>query len=211
MDMSKAIPHGLAQALFSNVQQRVLALIFGQPERSFYASELIRLVGSGSGAVQRELARLEKSSLVITTRTGNQKHYTANRNSPIFEELRSLVLKTVALVEPLREALDPFRDRIEAAFVFGSVARGEDTASSDIDLMIVGHDLDYPGIFAALQRSEALLSRTVNPIIMTPAQWKRKTLQDSNFVSNLSRQPKYFVIGSDEELRRWGSQPSTTS
>jgi predicted nucleotidyltransferase len=209
--MIRIVGNGLANALFSNVQQRVLALIFGQPNRSFYASELIKLVGSGSGAVQRELARLEKSGLVSATRYGKQKHYAANQDSPIFEEIRSLVLKTVGLIEPLREALGPFGSKIEVAFVFGSVARGEDTAKSDIDLMIIGNGLDYPAVFESLQRSEVLLSRSIHPIIMTPPRWRQKLLQDSNFVSKLSKLPKYYVIGSEQELRRWESQPSTIS
>src|SRR5271170_5213781 len=98
---------GLSDALFSKVQQRVLALIFGRPERSFYTSEIIRNVRSGTGAVERELSRLESSGLVCIERIGNQKHYRANRHSPIFEELQSLVLKTIGLAEPLRESLEP--------------------------------------------------------------------------------------------------------
>src|ERR1700681_4585419 len=119
---------GLSRALFSKVQQRVLALIFGQPQRSFYTSEIVRNVHSGTGAVARELSRLERSGLVSVERIGNQKHYRANRQSPIFEELQSLVLKTVALTEPLKKALQPYSDKIHAAFVYGSVAKGTDTA-----------------------------------------------------------------------------------
>src|ERR1700691_4039401 len=126
----------LSNALFSNVQQRVLALIFGHPERSFYTSEIVRDVRSGTGAVQRELSRLRCSGLVSVERIGNQKHYRANRQSPIFEELQSLVLKTVALTEPLKKSLEPYSDKIKTAFVYGSVAKGADTAQSDIDVMV---------------------------------------------------------------------------
>src|SRR5438034_8713244 len=100
----------LSSALFSKVQQRVLALIFGQPERSFYASEIMRNVRSGTGAVERELSRLQRSGLVSVERIGNQKHYRANRQSPIFAELQSLVIKTVALTEPLKKSLEPCAD-----------------------------------------------------------------------------------------------------
>ena len=140
----------LSNALFSKVQQRVLALIFGQPERSFYASEIIRNVRSGTGAVERELSRLRDSGLVSVERIGNQKHYRANPSSPIFAELKSLVRKTVAVAEPLKELLGPFADQIDAAFVFGSVAKGADTAQSDIDLMVIGDDLDYSDLYTAL-------------------------------------------------------------
>src|SRR3979490_2517667 len=97
----------MSDALFSKVQQRVLALIFAHPERSFYTSEIVRSVHSGTGAVERELSRLRRSGLVSVERIGNQKHYRANPQSPIFEELQSLVLKTVALTEPLRKPLQP--------------------------------------------------------------------------------------------------------
>ena len=101
----------VANALFSKVQQRVLALIFGHPERSFYMSEIVRNVSSGTGAVERELSRLQRSGLVSLDRIGNQKHYRANRGSPVFEELQSLVVKTVALTEPLGELLHLTRTR----------------------------------------------------------------------------------------------------
>src|ERR1700682_4227508 len=122
----------LSNALFSKVQQRVLALIFGHPERSFYASEIVRNVRSGTGAVERELSRLRDSGLVSVERIGNQKHYRANHRSPIFEEVRSIVLKTMGLAEPLRESLAPYSDKIKAAFVYGSVADGSDSARSDL-------------------------------------------------------------------------------
>src|SRR5207248_11253871 len=112
----------ISNALFSKVQQRVLALIFGHPERSFYTSEIVRSVRSGTGAVERELSRLQRSGLVSVERIGNQKHYRANRQSSIFEELRSLVLKTVGLAEPLRQSLEPYSKKIKTAFVYGSVA-----------------------------------------------------------------------------------------
>src|SRR6202158_2728757 len=117
---------GLANALFSKVQQRVLALIFGHPERSFYTSEIIRGVRSGVGAVERELSRLQRSGLVTVERVGNQKHFRANRDAPIFEELRGLVVKTVGLAEPIRKSFQPYAGAIKAAFVYGSVAKGTD-------------------------------------------------------------------------------------
>jgi hypothetical protein len=149
----------LSNALFSKVQQRVLALIFGRPERSFYMSEIVRSVGSGTGAVERELSRLQRSGLVSVEHIGNQKHYRANRQSPIFAELQSIVVKTVALSEPLRNSLEPYSDRIRAAFVYGSVAKGTDTANSDIDLMVIGDELSYSELYAALQNVEEALRR----------------------------------------------------
>src|ERR1043165_1039689 len=117
---------GLSDALFSKVQQRVLALIFGHPERSFYTSEIIRTVRSGSGAVERELSRLEASGLVSAERIGNQKHYRANWESPVFPELHGLVSKTLAPAGAIKESLQPHAAAIKAAFIYGSVARGTD-------------------------------------------------------------------------------------
>src|SRR5258705_13697683 len=118
----------LADALFTKTQQRVLRVLFGQPERSFYASEIIRHAGTGSGAAQRELARLKESGLLVVMHIGHQKHYKANPASPLFPELRNIVLKTVGLAEPLRNALAPFSGAIRAAFVYGSVAKATDQA-----------------------------------------------------------------------------------
>ena len=185
----------LSNALFSKVQQRVLALIFGHPERSFYASEIIRNVGSGTGAVERELSRLKSSGLVSVERIGNQKHYRANPDLPIFAELKSLVLKTVALAQPLRESLKPFSERIEVAFVYGSVAKGTDTARSNIDLMVIGNELDYSGLYSALQDAEGKLLRKVNPTFLSPADWKRKAAEKGSFIGKINAQPKIFVLG----------------
>jgi DNA-binding transcriptional ArsR family regulator len=131
----KAYNLSLSNALFSKVQQRVLALIFSHPERSFYTSEIVRNIGSGVGAVDRELSKLERSGLVMVERIGNRKHYRANQAAPIFEELRGLVEKTVGVAESIRRYFEPYADVIKSAFVYGSVARGVDTARSDIDLM----------------------------------------------------------------------------
>ncbi|HVK55383.1 MAG TPA: nucleotidyltransferase domain-containing protein [Burkholderiales bacterium] len=191
---------GLAQALFSGTQQRILGLLFGQPDRSFFATELIALSGGGSGGVQRELARLVASGLVNVTRIGNQKHYQANRESPIFEELHGIMRKTVGLAEPLRDALAPFANQVRAAFIYGSVAQGADTARSDIDLMIVSEGLSYVDVIEALQTVETKLGRPVNPTLYTPTEWQKKRAQGSAFVSKVGDRPKIFLIGSEDDL-----------
>jgi predicted nucleotidyltransferase len=191
---------GLADALFSRVQQRVLAILFGQPDRSFQGAELIRLAGSGTGAAHRELTRLAASGLVSVSRVGHQKHYRANRDSPVFDELHGLVLKTAGLAGPLREALAPFAGRIRAAFVYGSVAKAADTAKSDIDLMILADRLAYADVYNALQAAEAVLHRPVNPNLMTLRDWKRKRAKGGSFVAKIARQPKIFVLGGEDDL-----------
>lgn len=198
--ISKARPAGLADALFTGTQQRVLAWLFGQPERSFYATELIGLAGAGSGAVQRELARLLQSGLVTARAVGNQKHYQANPGAPIYAELCSIVQKTVGLAEPLREALAPLAARIQAAFVYGSVAKREDTAASDIDLMLISDDLPYSDLYARLEALSQRLGRTVNPTIYTPLELAQRMKRKEAFATRVLAQPKLWVIGGEDAL-----------
>ncbi len=194
-------PHtGLAGALFSSVQQRVLGILFGQPDRSFGSAELIRMAGAGTGAVHRFLVRLADAGLVTTTRVGNQKLYRANRSSPIFGELHGLVVKTVGLVEPLRHALEPFGEKLRAAFVYGSVAKGTDTARSDVDLLVVTDEVDYFDLFHALQPAEEMLARKVSPHVLTQEEWTTRRAAEDSFVARIAAQPQIFVIGSPDDL-----------
>lgn len=191
---------GLADALFSTIQQRVLAYVFGQPERSFFATELIKLAGGGSGAVQRELARLADSGLVTVTRVGTQKHYQANPKSPIFAELCAIAQKTVGLAEPLREALAPLARQIDAAFVYGSVAKRQDTAKSDIDLMVVSDSLSYADLFAVLEDATNRLGRTVNPTVYSRQELNKRIRADNAFIKRVLAQPKLWVIGEEHDV-----------
>jgi len=202
-NMGSSLPRsrrGTAGALFTPVQQRVLGLLFGQPDRPFQSAELIRLARGGVGAVHRQLERLAESGLVTVTRMGNQKHYQARRDSPVFEELHSLVVKTVGVADPLRRALESKATAIRAAFVYGSVARGTDRAGSDIDLMVVSESLGHADVFGALHGVEAALGRKVNPTVMTLGQWRAKRLRPDSFINRIVRQPRLFLIGSEDDL-----------
>ena len=190
----------LADALFSNTQQRVLAYLFGQPERSFFATELIKLAGGGSGAVQRELVRLEDSGLVTVSRIGTQKHYQANPKSPIFSELCAIAQKTVGLAEPLREVLKPLATKISAAFVYGSVAKKRDTATSDIDLMVISGKVTYADLFGALEEVSARLGRKVNPTVYTPQELAKCMKQGNAFVTRVLAQSKIWLVGGESDL-----------
>ena len=180
-----SVSEGLAGALFSPVQQRVLGLLFGQPGRRFQSAELIRLAESGTGAVHRQLSRLEMSGWVKATRVGNQKHYQANADCPVFAELQGLIAKTVGLVEPLRRVLEPLADEIEAAFIYGSIAKGSDTADSDIDLFVISEHVGYPELYTVLQQAEAVLARSVNPNVMTPREWRAKRSEQGSFAARI--------------------------
>ena len=137
---------------------------------------------------------------MTVTRTGNQKHYQAREDCPVFAELHGLVVKTVGLVEPIRKALEPLAPRIRAAFVFGSVAKRTETASSDIDLLVLSETLAYSDLFDALQAAEAVLARAVNPAVLTPADWQLRRAEPDSFASRIASQPRLFVIGGDDDL-----------
>ena len=190
----------LADALFTKTQQRVLRVLFGQPERSFYASELIREAGTGSGAAQRELAKLEGSGLISARRIGHQKHYQANAASPLYSELRNIVLKTVGLAEPLRAALKPLSSAIRAAFVYGSLAKATDQSASDIDVMIISDSLTYGEVFGALERVTRRVGRKVNPTVFTVAEFSKRARTENAFVRRVLEQPKLWLIGSADDL-----------
>lgn len=191
----------LSDALFAKTQRRVLGLLFGNPDRSFFANEIVRLAESGIGAVHRELATLEAAGLVTATRIGNQKHYQANRASPIFAELRGIVVKTFGVADVLREALSPLAVKIRAAFIYGSVAKGSDTAASDVDLMVVSDEVSYSDLFALATEAERRLGRKVNPTVYTPAELRQKLAAKSAFATRVLERPKVFVIGSENDLR----------
>lgn len=179
------VPTSLADALFTTTQQRLLGLLYGQPSRSFFASELIELTGSGSGAVQRELKRLTSSGLLTVTRIGKQKHYQANVECPVFEELRGLVVKTVAMVEPIRQALEPLGDRVMLALIYGSVARGTDTAASDIDLLVVADELILEELYSTLAPVEVTLDRRINPTLYTLDEYEARKAASDGFLARV--------------------------
>ncbi len=191
---------GVADALFSSTKQRVLALLFGQPERSFYTTEMIALTGAGSGAVQRELAQLETSGLVVTTRLGNQKHYRANPASPIFSELCSIVGKTLGSGEVIRAALAPLATQIDLSFVYGSMASGKDTSTSDIDLLIVSDTLTLEEIYEALRQVEQQLGRPIHITLLTQGEFRTRHASRQPFLTRLLAGNRLRLFGNEREL-----------
>jgi predicted nucleotidyltransferase len=186
--------------LFSRVQQRVLGVLFGQPSRSFYAKEIIGLARSGSGAVQRELARLESSGIVKARRVGQQKHYQANTDSPLYDELRSIALKTFGLTDVVRRALEPIAHDVRAAFIFGSVAKQKDTASSDIDALIISDRLAYAEVFAVLEPASAQLGRPISPKLYSLVEFRDRLKTHRSFLTRVMNQPKLWLIGGEQDI-----------
>ena len=200
MNTTTRFPTSTADALFPKVRQRVLAVLFVAPDRSFYANEIIALAQSGTGAVQRELASLVDAGLVSVRKQGNQRHYQADASAPVFAELRGLVLKTMGLADVLRVALAPLAAQITQAFVYGSMARQQDKAQSDVDVLIVSPSLAYAEVFGALESASGTLGRSVNPALYTPEEFERRVAQDNAFINRVMQQPKIWLIGKENPV-----------
>ena len=196
------LPANLASALFSVTQQRVLGLLFGQPDRSFFATELISLAGAGSGAVQREVRRLEESGLITMTRVGNQKHYQANRSAPVFKELCAIVEKTIGPAGALRSALATLGKRVRFATLYGSVAKGVDRAQSDIDVLIVAEGVTLEQVYAVLAPAERRLGRPVNPTLYTPAEFRKRRGNKNVFLTKVLAGQHRVLIGDEHAVGR---------
>jgi predicted nucleotidyltransferase len=191
---------GTLDALFSRSLQRVLALVFGQPERELTQAEIIALASSGSGAVQRALAALVRSGLVRCTTQGRSKLYAANPAAPIFEELQSIVEKTSGVPAVLRAALEPIAPGINLALVYGSVAKGTDRAQSDIDVLVVSDDLLLEQVFAALAGAERRLGRHVSPTLYTRGEFLRRRREGHAFLKKVLAGKHVILIGSEDAL-----------
>lgn len=196
--------HSTADALFSKVQQRVLGVLFTNPDKYFYTNEIIRLSNSGTGAVQRELVKLSTAQLVAIKKVGNQKLYQANRANPLFDELQSIIIKTFGMGDILRNTLETYASHIFIAFIYGSVAKHTDTAESDIDILIISDSLSYTELLPQIEKAEKKLSRPIHPTVYTIADWQRKLKQKNNFILQITNQPKIFLIGTDNDLKQLG-------
>lgn len=189
----------LSSALFGRTRRTILALLYAHPDESFYLRQIARFVEGGQGGVQRELRRLTDAQIIRRNVRGRTAFYQANRVCPIFPELHGLVLKTAGVVEVLRAALTPLADRIQVAFVYGSVARGEPKAESDIDLFVIG-PVSFGDVAEALTDAQSRLARDVNPTVYDLADFQSRLVKKEHFVRALVEQPKLFVIGSEHEF-----------
>lgn len=188
----------LSDALFTGTQQKVLGLLYGQPERSFYTKEILRLTGMGVATIKRELDRMLAAGILSMTRIGNQHHYQANPQCPIYGELLGIVKKTFGVTEVIRLALEPLVGKIERAFIFGSMASSKESAASDIDLLIIG-EAGFAEVVSALYPVQATLGREVNPKIYRREEWTRMTDAKDAFVAEVMTKPRMDVIGGEDE------------
>ena len=200
----RAATEPVEDVLFGKGRGAILGLLYEHPDQAFYYRQLTReLKGLSVGTLQRELATLSQLGLIERSAVGKQVFYRANRNHPIFPELRALVAKTVGAIPTLRSALAPLADRISVAFVYGSMARREEKAESDIDLLIVGK-LELEDVIARLGNVEVSLRRPVNPTVYSPAEFRTKLTSGNHFLNSVVRGDKAFLIGDEDELRKVG-------
>lgn len=196
-----------ADVLFTKTQQRVLAVLYGQPNRSFYANEIIALAACGSGAVQRELASLEESGLVHSWRAGNQKHYQVDRDATIFEELHSIVVKTFGAGDLIRAALQAQLPQLDAVFIHGDAVAGTVHASSGIDLMVIAPQARQLALRQALGALTGELGREVLPAFHTAAQFGQLWRSGDAALRAVLEQPKIFIQGTEADLIKLAQLP----
>lgn len=184
----------IGNALFTKTQQSLLGLLFGKPQRSFYLNEIVRETAMGKGAVTRELAKLTAAGILTVQKQGNQNHYQANSSSPIFNELKQIVLKTFGVKGVLQQGLASLLADVEQAFVYGSVASGEENDGSDIDLMLIGNDISYSEVMEKLEPLEEQLHRPINPTIYTPKEFSERLAGGQNFLSKVMAQSRIDLL-----------------
>ena len=193
------------RSLFGHTRSALLAMLYGHADQSFYLRQLVRAVGAGHGAVQRELKHLAEMSLIVRKVQGNQVRYQANSHSPIFSELKSLITKTVGIHDAIRSALASLGAEVQIAFVYGSVASQKERANSDIDLMVLGN-APFSDVVSALASAQKQLGRDINPTVFPISEFRSKFAAGNHFLRNVMREKKLFVLGSENELAKLASK-----
>ncbi len=188
----------MGDALFTKTQQRVIGILFVNPERSFYLNEINRIAGVGKGSVKRELDKLCAAGILVMSKQGNQNHYKANADCPIFSELKSIAQKTFGIVDVVKNALTLLLPKIEMAFIYGSIAKGSENSQSDIDIMIVSNELSYGEVLDALSDTEGLLSRVINPTMYSVEEFSQRVTNNQSFIKRVMEQPKLWIKGNIE-------------
>ncbi len=186
--------------LFGKVRRAILSLLFSHTDEAFYR-QIVRTTGFGLGPVQRELKQLTESGIIQRTVRGRQVYFQANLDSPIFPELKSLIAKTAGIGDTLRAALAPIAGQLKVAFIYGSIARGEEGPRSDIDLLIIG-DVAFADVVVNLQAAQKLLGREIFPTVYPPDEFKAKMRAKHHFLTSVFKGPKIYLIGDENELRR---------
>lgn len=191
----------LSSTLFGKTRRAVLLLLYSHTGESFYLRQIVRATGAGLGPLQRELKKLTEAGIILRTVQGKQVYFQANTKSPVFNELKSLIIKTVGISDTLRNVLSPLINRIKIAFIYGSFASGKENTESDIDLVIIG-DIPFGEVVAALHSAEEILNREINPTLYSNEEFRLKLKEGHHFLKNVLGNPKIFIIGDEDELER---------
>ncbi|MEK6709461.1 MAG: nucleotidyltransferase domain-containing protein [Nitrospinota bacterium] len=191
----------IGRVLFGKTRRAVLSLLYGHPEEDFYLRQIARAAGSGLGAVQRELKQLAEVGILRKRTRGRQVYFQANPDCPVFGELKGLLVKTAGVADVLRAALLPLADRIGAAFIHGSFARGDERRGSDVDLLVVG-SATFAEVASALAPAQDALGREVNPTVYPPQEFRRRRAAGHHFLKSVLGAPRIFLVGDEGELKR---------
>lgn len=197
----------LSSILLPGYRRRILGLLLLHPEESLHGREIARRTGLPSGTLTRELGRLAQVGLLKREKRGNQMLYSADRACPVFEEIASLLRKTSGMADVLIEALERVAGEIDLAFIFGSVARGAETAGSDIDVLVIGK-ASFGSVIDALYVAQQQLGRELNTKVYSIQEWESKIKAKDAFVTDVLAKPKIFVIGNEDELTKLGRRKS---
>ena len=198
---SKTSPLVVVPPLFGKTRQALLALLYTRPDETHLQEELIRRAAVGRGTVQRELEFLARAGVARRTVRGRQVYFEANPDSPIYNELRGIIVKTAGVADTLRIALAPLARRIRTAFIYGSVARGRERRSSDVDVLVIG-DVSFSETADVLTRTQDAIGREVNPSVYPPAEFRAKLAARNHFLGSVLKGEKIFLIGDERELGR---------
>ncbi len=199
--MSTTYPSPTLSCLFGKTKRSILALLYGHADESFHLRKILRLTGVSPGAGQRELARLSGAGIISRTLKNSQVHFQANSGCPIFDDLKSIIMRTLGVADVLRSLLEPLSRSIDAAAVYGSIAKGTETKESDIDVLIVG-DVAFTDVTGCLGPAQAILSREINPCVMSTAEFGRRISERDHFLSSALKGALIPLMGDFDELVR---------
>jgi DNA-binding transcriptional ArsR family regulator len=194
-----------SESLFGHTRSAVLRMLYSHAGQEFYLRQLVRAVGSGHGALQRELKRLTDMGLIVRRRQGNQVLFQANARSPVFPEIKSLITKTVGIHDVIRSSLASLAPEIQIAFVYGSVARQQERANSDVDLMVLS-SVPFGDLVPALAPAQETLGREINPTVFAVDEFRSKLASGNHFLRSVMKEKKLFVIGTENELTKLASK-----
>ena len=196
----------ISQTLFGKTRRAVLSLLYSQVDDAFYLRQIVRVAGVGLGAVQRELKQLSDAGIIQRIVRGHQVYYQANPRCPVFAELKSLVVKTVGVGAALQTALASLGDRINVAFIYGSIARSEEHQDSDVDVLVVGK-ATFAEIVSSLSEAQKTIGREINPTVYPLPEFRSKVAAGHHFLNTVLRGPMLFLIGDKHELARLAQKP----